>query len=346
MKTIFLTISCLSTSILIIFLLNWNYHNKINNKNGFTRYFAPHPVTKFHHLNIQSDAYYLSGVSSNHIYLGNFTNPTRVLRATFDLSDTSHITIPQEAIRSIEPNAPFHVDVDSSHLYLVDGSTSSFYYTTLSHDDKGVHRLDSIHFGQSIPLSPNSVILNTFDASSVRVLKKISFSPYNEKKITLEKLVDGIFCTDGIMQYDRDLNKLLYMYFYRNEFLCLDTNLNLLYKAKTIDTTNVPQIKIYQSSHPYHKETTLSAPPKLVNYEACISKENIYIHSALCADNQDPKEFSKSEVIDVYALKNGKYRFSCYLPKFNGYKLRSFKVHNNTGIALYGHYLVIFNLSI
>ena len=50
-------------------------------------------------------------------------------------------------------------------------------------------------------------------------------------------------------------------------------------------------------------------------------------------------------MIDVYAVADGKYQFSFYLPDFRGFKVRDFKVYGQSLYALYDHYLYKYQLN-
>src|SRR5690606_31489214 len=45
----------------------------------------------------------------------------------------------------------------------------------------------------------------------------------------LDMQVDGVFDVDGTLLYNHQLDKIIYTYFYRNEFIVTDTNLKVEY---------------------------------------------------------------------------------------------------------------------
>jgi hypothetical protein len=158
----------------------------------------------------------------------------------------------------------------------------------------------------------------------------------------LEKQIDGFFCTDGSLQIDHQANRLLYIYFYRNQFIYMDTNLRVIYNAKTLDTNTRSKIHV----RTVHDLEILAAPPLLVNKLASISGKSILIYSALRADNEDKDKYRDNCVIDVYESKDGSYRFSFYIPRINNSGISSLILHGKQLFTIQGNSLVRYDLNI
>jgi hypothetical protein len=235
--------------------------------------------------------------------------------------------------------------VDSPDISLIEGITPRVIFGKLMKPLHQEEAFPDIHFSKGIPVCNSSIIVRSFDPIiKQNIFYKIqtSIGRISNKTYLLEKQVDGFFCTDGILLKPEKSNQIIYVYYYRNEFLCLDTSLNLFYKGKTIDTNSVAKIKVAKITS--LNLETLSVPPLLVNEMACVSESHLFIRSNLCADNEDRKLFVTNSVIDIYSIKNGHYEFSFYLPDYKEMKVRNFFVHGNNLIALYGHYLACFQL--
>lgn len=179
-----------------------------------------------------------------------------------------------------------------------------------------------------------------------RELVKLNYPAISvQKAFPLPKQVDGYFCTDGILRYDTRHSRLFYMYVYRGEFLCMDTNLNLLYKSKTIDTVTTARIEVKQ-----HKKNgkllsiTQAKQPKPVNRNLVLDKNNLYLLSAIKSDPETPEDFKDNQVIDVYTISNGTYRYSFYIPKYKGLKLRDFRIREDYLFAIFDAHLIKFKL--
>jgi hypothetical protein len=159
-----------------------------------------------------------------------------------------------------------------------------------------------------------------------------------------KKQIDGIFCTDGVLHYDKQIPMLVYIYFYRNEFITMDTNMHIISRARTIDTTSTAKIKMTKVMP--ENIITFSVPPLTVNKHSCVSGKFLFNHSGLRADNENKKTFDQSSVIDVYNLRDNRYLGSFYLQDYDHKKLSGFRVDGNRLLAIYDHYLLRFEINI
>ena len=94
-------------------------------------------------------------------------------------------------------------------------------------------------FSRMAMISPTSFVIKSFQEQLAHeIFIKGSFNNPKEviKADHMEKIRDGGFATDGMLLYDPSLKQLIYVYYYKNKFICLDTNLNLAGSWKTIDT--------------------------------------------------------------------------------------------------------------
>ena len=173
----------------------------------------------------------------------------------------------------------------------------------------------------------------------------------NDKDINAYTLPAGFFkdrkdnfSVDGFSCYNKAAGRVIFTYYYRNQFICLDTNLKVLYTAKLIDTNSVAKIKVGEYEAGGKTIRTMAKPALTVNKESCSDGDRYYNHSALTADNEANSVFNKEEVIDVYSLSNGKYSHSIYLPRYKGENMSGFAVHEGLLIALYERHLVSYRL--
>jgi len=162
-------------------------------------------------------------------------------------------------------------------------------------------------------------------------------SPYvSLGKDVIKKQVDGIFCTDGTLDYDQQTGKLVYVYHYRNEFIALDTNLHTLYTGHTLDTNTRAKIQVAKLPTGVSK---FSAPPAYVNSLARVANNRIYILSTLVADNEHWQARRDKEIIDVYALDNGAYIHTLYIPLKGEGRISDFIVKGDRLFAVCDHTL-------
>lgn len=344
-KTWLLISACFITGILVIVSLF--FYEKINRSknNDFSRLFPPHALTIEKDLNLKINSYYIAGQTKTRIYLGNYTVPAQVISMDYNLQNqqTIRLRIPEEPTMNVQTTL---VKIDSPHVYMSDRLSTYLLQGELNGSLVNQGKLDRNQFSLSSPISNTSTILFTKDlVLNQMILTKTTRNRGDNpvKKYILEKQSEGSFSVQGMLHYNTQLNKIIFLYYYRNQFINLDTNLNVIYKSKTIDTNTIAKIKLKVISK--EQIRTFSEPPLVVNKRSCISEKDLFVYAAIKADNQSEKDFDAAYTIDVYRLSDGKYRYSFYLPKFGGERLSSFSVHHHTLVAIYNHQLVTFKLN-
>jgi hypothetical protein len=157
-----------------------------------------------------------------------------------------------------------------------------------------------------------------------------------------EKKGESNFPTDGILYYDSLTHLACYTYFYRNGFICIDTNLNVTVQARTIDTITKGELRITKVG----SSITMKQPPHFVNYTGSVYNGKLFLQSMLKADNEFPLDFTENTVIDVYDLINGRYKGSFYLPDYQGKKPHQFHVIGKKLLAIYGKTVAQYDLNL
>ncbi|MBT1697923.1 hypothetical protein KK083_13605 [Fulvivirgaceae bacterium PWU4] len=342
-KTFVLISTVFFFSLLVIFVL-YLVAGKLNHQhNTFTRLFPPHPVAFHKALDIKYSSYYIAGATPHHFYLSNFAAPLQLLELNPVSVDTQRVRLSLEDA-DVQKFKSIRVAVDSPFFYITDGIRPALLKGHVGQWRASRYMYDSAYFSEAVPVSPTSLIIRSANPTKGFFLsKETSTYPHLKMDTTLlVKQVDGLFCTDGMMHFNQELNMLIYLYYYRNQFICMDTSLNLLYHGKTIDTVSHAQIKV--ATIRSDNSITLAAPPLMVNRKSATSGNYLFVNSALQAKNETDEAFNTASVIDVYNLQDGTYRFSFYLFDFNEEKLREFKVAGDKLVALYDHYAVIHRL--
>ena len=331
-----------ATVIAIMYFLTASYNRS---PNAFIRLFRPDLINQRTGIDIKYNSYYIAGVIGRNIYLGNF-----VARADLLITDDSLTNIKNTQLK-LPDNGKFlsnnfKLRVDSNGIYLTDGLRPMILLSTPEKLSATRYTYDSINFIECVPVSPRSFILRSVDTQSHenRIIKEVASTPHEKISADLlQKQIDGFFCTDGILNYDPSRLILVYTYFYRNQFICFDTSLNLIYRGKTIDTTSYAKLKIATSASGMISK--LAGPPFTVNKRAVVNEGLLYIYSALRANNETTKSFNSYSVIDIYSLDTGAYKFSIYVNNIHGKKINSFYVHNHKLMTIHDHYLLIHDLA-
>jgi len=316
---------------------------QINDRpNGFIRLTPPQLIMPLSHLDTKCNSFYIAGVNSLGIYLGNYNTPWELNRVDYKLQNVQTFKI--KWMDSVKIFRGAKIEVDSPFVYLKDGIGAKFIINELSTlKNKDMEIVP--YFSQLIAFNSKSLILRVVNKKKENVIIKLfpRSKTIKEGVSLLQKQGDGLFSTDGIFIKIPKKGKVIYVYYYRNQFFLADSNLNLLYRGRTIDTINNVQIKVKHLE--YDNQLTISSPPLIVNKRACANERYLFVNSALYANNELTKYLDKVSIIDVYSIESGKYKFSFYLPDFGGIKMTEFKVFGKTLVALYGKYIYTYRLN-
>nr|WP_068891208.1 hypothetical protein [Pedobacter panaciterrae] len=310
-------------------------------ENGFIRKLPSLKLIGENSINVKYNWWYIAGLFDSTIYLGNNILPGRIGKVDREIKNFSLTKI--TGFDSVKIYNGAYIQIDSPIFYLMDGVKQII----LNGNVKDLHltkQLNATYFTGGIPLTNSTMALRSvYEGIGNRLIKLDLITGQLQPTSLLEKQIDGIFCTDGEIVRVPKSSKIIYVYYYRNQFLCADSNLNLLYKGKTIDTNSHAQIKVAKIKS--NSENTLSAPPLYVNKRACANEKYLFVQSALRANNETEYMIKDVSMIDVYAIADGKYQFSFYLPDFRGFKVRDFKVYGQSLYALYDRYLYKYQLN-
>lgn len=331
----------LAIGVFAVFIL-FKHSQQENLKNGFIRRFRSGIAVERRFTDLRVNSYHIGGVDKHFVYLGNITTPMFLTKVTLDLQTRSQISL-AAAARLRQTNFKYP---PSASIFFASQSSVCLPQIWLPQYFRAKTTLpDSLNFDFCIVISPSTYLLKTYSTElGQNVLKKVQGHHENltQRIMPLVKQVDGIFCTDGSVAYDSPKSLLFYMYYYRNQFICADTSLNIVYRAVTIDTISRAQIKVARVDLPTGERlTTFSEPPRQVNSKISAWGSSIYILSPKMADNEDETAFKRSTVVDVYAIENGKYKYSFYVPDVSKKKLKDFRVIDGLLIGLYGNFLAI-----
>lgn len=335
---------CLLASVCLIGLLYAFRVKPYTAKNGFVRNRTSKAVLlKTYDLKYLS--FYFAGITDNRIYLGNYAAPSRIQTFDIDLN-----FIDDDTLKIMEPG-PYKWDkartcVDSPYIYMQEGVTPIVFEGRLEDLQMRKTFPKAPYFTGNWNLSPNSMIVKCILGGDRQYVvgKSTQDSPYiRYNKEALTKQIDGIFCCEGNIAIDKENNAVVYTYFHRNEFIKMDTNLNIIFKRHTIDTNNIAKIKVAEipGTHTFK----FAAPPKYVNLLSCADNNKLYIISALMADNDVSDNFKKNMIVDVYSLADGNYEMTYFVPKYQRQPIRELRVKNNILYAIYDKSISKFQLN-
>jgi hypothetical protein len=119
-----------------------------------------------------------------------------------------------------------------------------------------------------------------------------------------------MFDTDGWLLRDDGSGELIYVYTYRNQFLVMDRELNLLRKLHTIDTTTRAQVQVRALGDGRHK---MDAPPLQVNKTPAVHGQVLFNQSMLMGKFESRRAWQQASVVDLYRTDQQEYLGSFYV---------------------------------
>lgn len=310
--------------------------------NGFNRKTPPHIAADIKEYDLGVNSFYLAGFSRDSLYLGNSTVFNRVFAIDKKLTDTVRYYI--EIRKSDTIWGGVRITVDSQSIFLTQSSNPSLRVSSLRDPVVFRKHLRTPDILDMHALSASSIIGRCFDRdskSSFFFKENLDDSTKNVRRL-LQRSEQGVFTDDGMIAWEPHKRFFFYTFFYKNRFLKIDSNLNVLFDGHTIDTFSVPQLSLVYT----HDRSRLSfaSTPRSVNKFSFASDSLLFVQSAVKANNETVAGFNGSMTIDTYSALSGKYLFSFYLPYVKGLKCKSIGVHDNYVYAIYDRYLVSFKL--
>ena len=330
------------SSALVIFLFLSSEHI-IKKENPFVRRFLPHHIDKPIYLDLDVNSYYIAGLTTDTLYLGNYTAPLLVTAISTDFKNkVEHQIKLEETQRSFRSLA---IHIADSIFHVSDGSSPIIYKGSVANWQAKKNMEDKIYFSLLQPISNNSFLFRSQKATTGQhVLGKITvndsttFQLYDD---ALQKQIDGIFDTDGQLITDTKTKQGIYTYYYRNEYLVYHQKENHFTKGKTIDTTSVAKIQITKLSNGDRK---MGAPPYKVNAKTYAYNGRLYIKSELLGKNEPKSMWSQASIIDVYEYNKNEYHHSFYAYDYQKDKIKEFAVNQTYFFALVGNALVRYEI--
>ena len=313
-------------------------------KDVFIRRYPHHPANQKHALDLGYNSYYIAGVENGKIYLGNHTAPLHMVVLDSTLKDTQHIKI-----RLDQMDFPFktlQVKVDPPNFYMMDGTVPAVFKGKTSDWKASLAMNGKAYFSWAEPIDTNTLIIRARSAATgENELGMVTLEDSTKAKLfpdLLQKQIDGVFCTDGMLLFEKESRKMVYVYYYRNQFVVVDTDLRQEFIGKTIDTISKAQIDVGTINS--KNANTLASRSLLVNRQSSVYKNYLFVNSNMLGKYESEKMLDQARIIDVYDLKKNTYEFSFYLYDYLQNKMGSFQVHGNLLIAIADQYIVTHTL--
>lgn len=316
-------------------------------KNGFKRKIDNYSLKLIKAYEFPPGSFYFSGIDNDHLYFQNVDITDCVYELNMNFSNLRMIDLRLHS--DVKKNTRISISVIGSTAYIFNrelGIMSTYDFGRKQTLDYHYPKIEVIH---NIPISKTSFVAKGLiinGASPQRTLVKVDFKLGKlAKSYVLPKQVDGYFCTDGILRIGSENKNLYYTFFYRGEFLCLDTNFNQLYKAKTIDTITRAVIAVSIDTSRTKKgqlaTVTQSTPGNIVNRNFIEYRNYLYITSKIIAENENLSTSKDNQIVDVYEGRNGHYIHSFYIPNYKDFKVLEFKINKEFLYATYNNKFIV-----
>lgn len=327
----------ISLSVIILFLTS---EDIIHKRNNFVRRFPSHAEPAFNKIDLEINSYYFAGINDKTIYLGNVTTPAYVT-----LIDTSLKNKSRSWIEPDQPDLSFHdikLSVIPPYFFITDGTVPVIFKGKID-DWKAKRQSGQIpYFTIAEPMDSLNIALRLTSLTK----KQNTIATYNlmEKRLLkqnptlLKTQLDGVFDTDGMLHYNALYNQLHYIFYYRNQFISTNKNVQLIAQGKTIDTVETASITVSAMSA---GDKQISKPPLVVNKATAVYKNLLFIKSDRIGRFEDKTMLEDASIVDVYDLSDNRYVGSMYIYHIDGNKMRSFKVIDDKLYALSGKFLSV-----
>lgn len=317
----------------------------MHRNNAFIRRYPHNPATEGNAFDLIYNSWYIAGLNKGRIYLGNTTSPL-----TVKVLDTALKPIDEYKIGLNDSTLPFRrakVSVIPPYFFLSDGTVPVIFRGKVS--DWFAKRIleKQIYFDNAVPMDSVNLGIKTESGSTGEtILGCIDLSretSFTLAENLLEKKLDGVFGKEGNLLFNQQLNKLIYGYTYRNQYLVVNRDLSLNHAAHTIDTIQMASLQL---KHLEAKgQVKLINPTVAVNGNIATYGKYLFVNSNRLGKYEADEMLEQATIIDVYNIPEQSYLFSFYIYKKKGFKLKEFRVYGHTLIVIMGHYIVRYQLN-
>jgi hypothetical protein len=343
-RKIFLSISVLVFSAISLAVLVKYNDTDAEHKAGFSRFISAKPIAFL--ISKKKDVVFndIVGKFNDNVFLVNYKKKSislydSLLNIVEDFPLTKKI--------DFETLGPYELSVNNITVHLF--QKNSPYFTEFRVRDTSIYIKKAEHkiVTKVLVISENKSVARAFDSSGTsqnfRLINNLDGRTIATGNYLSDKGDMG-FSSDGILAYDKLSNRILYVQYYNNKFICLDSTLNLLYESKTIDTLHNNNVKVKVINRRSGAKSLMpTVPLKYVsNYAACYDGR-LLILSNVKSDDQSVSIFEGNFIIDVYSVDDGRYLFSFFIRREHD-KLIRFKIVDDKIVILYTNSVFLYRL--
>ncbi|WP_312322501.1 MauE/DoxX family redox-associated membrane protein [Soonwooa sp.] len=325
-----------------VFLMYLQSEKELRKNNKFTRRYIPHALEDEVKLDISYNSFYFMGQDSMNIYLGNTTAPLNITIVKKNLSSFSKFRIPLDTkshqFKSIK------VTWKTPNYYIYDGSVPIIYKGTI--EDKQTLSIQSyrdMYFDELIIISDNYFLFRSQGTQFKNfVIGTFQNQHLNLKYDILGTQKTGYIENDGILLFDNQQSKSVYLYYYKNEFIVLNNVTDQNNRLKLISyykEQKTEKIKLPDGS------TKIKNPLQQTVKNAFVSNNILFVNSNSKAMYDGVMQWNKASIIDLYKINQQYYYGSFLVSNRHGEKVRDILVAGEYLYILIGNEIVKYHFA-
>lgn len=310
----------------------------------FNRHFFVKKATLLFHAKKVKDIRAVCGMRQYKLYFETAI-PGHFVQSDITLSQQRSVNYIFSSVDIVQ--SLFTTFIDSSYGYIMAGNVPAIIKLDL---DKGSYQLIDVPgrlFSQSVVIDKDVYVFRAYKKAGEKWNQLFMKVNARDNAIITDTGVsdrkgDAGLSTDGTLLFDKSTHRLLYVEYYHNQFICMDTPLHLLYKRHTVDHHINANFQATINANQYGSDITNASPLILVNLQSITDQGKLFIRSGMKAGNESTGVFKNNAVIDVYQITDGQYNGSFYLPDFAGERLMNFYATADKLVVLYSNHIVVY----
>lgn len=335
---------------LIITLLYVRTEYVMQKENPFVRRFTPGSSKNVSETKLHNNTLYFAGADHNSIYIGDPLAPLHIFKYDSTLKKKQHYKIQLD--RDDFPFRSVQVKVVPPYFFVIDGTIPVIYRGKISDWKAKVLMKDNgYYFSKTVVIDSSQIAFRTQEEKSAEnILGLFSFESGLKSSLKsslfpdlLQKQVDGLFDTDGMMNYNPQSKTFVYLYYYRNQFIVTNDKLQLKYRGNTIDTTKTANIKpVFIKEKGQRK---LASSGGAVNKLSTLRDNTLFVNSSLRGEYEAKEMWDTASIVDVYDISSKSYISSLYIYKVGVSKMKDMITVDNNLYVIVGKNLQRYELN-
>ena len=289
------------------------------------------------------NSYYIAGEDNGTIYLGNTTNPLKIISmdSTLKINTIKRITLTDTSL----PFRSVSVKINPPYFYVIDGTIPCIFRGNISDWKASLLWKSNTYFSHPQIVDSTTIAFRSETETGKSTVGILTFknNVVNYGNNILQQHIDGNFDSDGSLHYDKKTKQFIYLYRYRNQYTVANRMMKVKYRGNTIDTISKAQISIAEVKS--RGEKKMSKPPLIVNKGSAVDNGLLFVNAGLIGRYEPESMWNDASIIDVYNLKKRSYISSFYIYDVDGSKVRSFIVRGNKLYGMIESHIVSYKIS-